>query len=53
MSDLEIILVVFAAAIAAVVVIGLLKRPSRKRGYGDQYRDDKERKEADDRAKRR
>ena len=51
MSDLEIILVVFAASIAAVVIIGLLKRPSRKRGYGDSYRDKREGTENDDRTK--
>ncbi|MEQ2009452.1 MAG: hypothetical protein ABMA26_21940 [Limisphaerales bacterium] len=51
MSDLEIILVVGGAAIAAAVVIGLLKRSSRKRGYGDLYRRESEGKETDDRTK--
>ncbi len=52
MSDLELILVLSAASIAAVVIIGLLKRPSRKRGHGHSYRDERESKETDDRTKR-
>ena len=51
MSDLEIILVVFAASIAAVVIIGLLKRPARRRGSGESYRDERKSKETDDRTK--
>lgn len=51
MSDTKIILVVLAATFAAVVVVGLFKRSTRKHGYGDQYRDEKKRKETEDRSK--
>ena len=38
MSDMTITLLVFAAAIAAVAVIGIFKRNSRKRGQDDSNR---------------